>query len=204
MNLLLCHVSTVLRGQDNSIQPNRSALLVVFHRHLCLAVRPQIGERAVLSDLCKAQGQLVRQCDGIRHELRRLIGGIAEHHTLITGSDGFDLTVVHLVLFGLQRLVDTHGNIRGLFVDRCDHCTGVGVETIFSPGITDLPHCIPHDLLNIHISVGRDLSHDQHKSCGRTGLTRHAAHGILRHQRIQDRIRDLIAHFVRMTFCYRF
>ena len=40
----------------------------------------------VLSHLCELADQLVGQSDRIGHIFRRLVGGITEHHSLITGT----------------------------------------------------------------------------------------------------------------------
>ena len=128
------------------------------------------------------------QVNGIRHVLFCLIGGIAEHHTLISGPDGLDLLVAHLVLLGFQGLVNTHGDIRGLLVNSRDHAAGLTVKPVFCPVIANLPDSLPDNLLDIHISLGGDLTHDHHQTRGHCRLTRHPAHGVLLQQRIQNRV----------------
>ena len=51
MNLLLGYALVVLSGQYHRIQAYRTSRFIVFHRHLSLAVRTQIGKGSVLADL---------------------------------------------------------------------------------------------------------------------------------------------------------
>ena len=54
--------------------------------------------------------------DGIWHILLSLIGSITKLKTLVTGTDGIQLVLIHIVLFLLKSLVNTHSNICGLLV----------------------------------------------------------------------------------------
>ena len=47
---------------------------------------------------------------------------------------------------------------------------------------------------------GRDLADHRDQVRGRGRFAGHSAHRILRHDRIKNRVRDLIADFVRMSF----
>ena len=142
------------------------------------------------------------QGDRIGHIFLCLIAGKAEHHTLVSGTDGIQLILGHGLLSGFQGFVYAHGNIRGLLVDGDHNAAGIAVEAVFSPVIADLADRLADDLLDVHICVGGDLTHDHHKACGGAGLTCHTAHGVLLHQCVQDRIRDRVAHFIRMSLCY--
>ena len=142
------------------------------------------------------------KCDRIWHQFRCLIRCVTKHHSLISSSDCLDLFIGHLIFFCLQCLVNPHRNITGLLINGSNHSTGIGVKSEFSSGITDLSYGISYNLLNIHICIGCNLTHDKYKSCCCTCLTCHTAHRILFHKRIQNRIRYLITHFIRMAFCY--
>ena len=179
VDLLLAYILVMLSGEDHGIQTDRTAVFIIFYRHLSLAVRPKIIQGPVLADLCQLQCQLVGQSDWIRHVLLRLIAGVSEHHALISCADSFDLLVAHLVFLGFQSLVHSHGNVRGLLVNGCDHAAGVTVKAIFRPVISDLLHGFADDLLDVHISLGGDLSHNHNQTCGHCRLAGHTAHGIL-------------------------
>ncbi len=77
----------VLRGDHNGIDAQGQTLLAVLHGHLRLGIGPQIGHqlRLVLADIGQLLHQCMTQVDGQRHVALRLIGGVAEHHTLIAG-----------------------------------------------------------------------------------------------------------------------
>ena len=74
-------------GGDEDLLDADGPIPLVAHRHLALAVGPEVGQDTVLADLGEAAGQAVGQRYGQRHELRGLLAGVAEHHTLVTGSD---------------------------------------------------------------------------------------------------------------------
>ena len=142
------------------------------------------------------------QRDGIRHIFRSLICSIAEHHTLISGTDGIQLFIGHVAFFCFQGLVYAHGDISGLLVQRYHNSTGVAVESLFGRIIADLGHGLTNNSGNINICLGGDLTHYQYETGIGAGLTCYTAERILLHQRIQYRIRYGITDFVGMSFGY--
>ena len=104
MNLLLAHFRTMLCGKHYSIQPEGLAVLVILYCHLGLSIRTQVGQGSVLANLGQLQRQFVRQRDGIRHIFFCFIVCIAEHHTLVAGTDGVDVLIGHGVLFASSAL----------------------------------------------------------------------------------------------------
>ena len=109
MDLFLCHILIVLRRQYNRLQASGSAILVILYGNLCFSIGTQVLQRAVLAYIRELECQLVSQRDRIRHIFLRLIGCIAKHHSLISGS-GIKV-VCQITLLCLQRLIDTHCNI---------------------------------------------------------------------------------------------
>ena len=142
------------------------------------------------------------QGNRVWHQFRGFIRGVAEHHSLISCADCLDLLFRHFIVLCFQRPVNAHGNIRGLLVDCRDHAAGICVKSKLPSCVANLPYRIPDDLLDIYVSVGGNLSHNKYKARGGACLACHAAHGILLHKRIQDRIGYLVAHLVRVAFCY--
>ena len=151
MDLLLRDVRLMLRGDNDRFQSRRLPVLVVLYGDLCLSVRTKIFERSVLADLCQLKGKLLCEGDRIRHKLRSLIRCVAEHHSLVTGADGFDLLFGHFIFLRLISLVDAHRDIRRLLVHRNDDRTGVRVKSHFGVCVADLTDRIPGDLLEIDI-----------------------------------------------------
>ena len=142
--------------------------------------------------------------NGIRHIFFGLIAGKTKHHALISSANGIQFAVTHPVLLGFQCLINAHSNICGLFIQSHNNTAGGTVKTILSLVITDVFYRLPNQFLNVHIGIGCDLSHYQHKSCGGAGFTSHTAHWVLGHQSIQHRVGNCIAHFIWMAFCYGF
>ena len=67
-------------------------------------------------------GDGVRVLDGRRHELRRLVAGVAEHHALVAGA----------------ARVDALADVGRLLVDRDQHAAGVAVEAHLAVGVADV------------------------------------------------------------------
>ena len=177
-DLLERDLRAVLGGDDHRVHAHRLVLLVVLDRDLALAVRAEIVEHTVLAHLGEAFCQLVRQRDGQRHELGRLVARIAEHHALIARTDRE--VGVGRALLALERVVNAQRDIRGLLVDCGQHRAGVAVKAVLRAVIADLADGVAHDLGNVHIAGGRDLAHDLHHAGGAGGLAGDARIGVLR------------------------
>ncbi len=79
----------VLGRDQDGVDRDRPAVLV-DHAHLRLAVGPQVREHADPAHLGETLGQAVRQPDGQRHEVGRLVAGVAEHHPLVARALGVE------------------------------------------------------------------------------------------------------------------
>ena len=75
-----CWLDTTTVCRRTGVQP------VVLDGDLGLAVRAQVGNRAVLAHGRQAPGQPVRERDRQRHQLGRLAAREAEHHALVAGA----------------------------------------------------------------------------------------------------------------------
>ena len=171
----------VLRRDDNGINVDRLSVLV-DHCDLCLAVRTQIRERAVLAYVRQAACKLMCEHGRERHILGRFVRRIAEHHALVARTNR--LCRIHIALAGLDCLVDTLRDIRRLLVERDEDAAGVRIEAVAGIRIADLTHGLADDLRNIDIATGRDLTDDVRLSRRNECLTRNASHRILRKDRI--------------------
>ena len=204
VNLLLCHILTVLGRDNHSVQTCRLTVLIVLYSHLGLSVRTKVGQGAVLTNPGELPGQLVCQGNRIGHQLRSFVDCVAKHHTLVAGADGFDLVLAHQVLLCFQRLVYAHGDVGGLLVNGCNNRAVVGVKAVFSTVIADLAHGIANDFLNIYIALGGNLAHNEYQAGSGSGFAGYAAHGILLQQGVKNGVGNLVTNFVRMAFGYGF
>ena len=100
----------------------------------------------------------------------------------------------------LQGLVDAHGDVAGLFVDGGQHRAGVAVEAVFGPVVADVNDHVPDDFGDVHIAAGGNFAHDHDHTGGGAGLAGHPAHGVLLQDRVQNRVGNLVADFVGMSF----
>src|SRR5699024_2023068 len=198
MNLFLRYVRIMLCGAYYRVDPYRFSFFTVLHSHLGLAVRSQIFQSSVLTYLRKLTGKLMSHIDSIGHIFLCLIGGETKLDSLVSRSDSVDLVFSH---FCFQSLVNAKSNICRLFVNRCDHTTGIRVKTIFSTGISDFSYRISYNFLDVHITCGSNLSHYQNKTCRDGCLTGYTTHGILLNQSVKDSVGNSVADLIRMSLC---
>ena len=177
----------VLGRDHDGVNPNRVHILVVFHRHLALTIRPQIGKQSALPHLRQLLAELMGQRDRSGHQVFILVRRIAEHHALVAGA-----TSVH-----------AHGNIARLFIDAGDDGAGIGVKAIERVIVPDRSHHPAHQGLEVNVCLGRDLAGNDHQASGGKGFGGYAAEGVLRQTGVEDRIGDLVGDLVRMSFGYR-
>ncbi len=140
------------------------------------------------------------QGDGIGHILGGLVGGVTKHHALVA-SAGVQV-IGQIASLGLESLVHTHGNISTLLI-QCHHdSTGVAVEALGAVVVADLYHGIADDGGNVQLRLGGNLACDKHVASTGYGLAGHAAHGVLSHAGVEDRIGHRIAKLIGMSLCY--
>ena len=98
--------------------------------------------------------------DRQRHQLLCLVGGVAEHHSLIARAGNVELVLVGRVVARLIGRVDTLSDVRRLLVNRVDDRAGVAVEAVGGVVVADLAHGLARDFLDVHVGVGGDLAGD--------------------------------------------
>ena len=179
-------VGAVLARDDDRLDRPRRAVDVA-DRDLRLAVGPQVVEDALLPHLAQAHHELVREHDRHRHQLRRLGARIPEHQPLVTGAER----------------VDTHGDIRGLLVDRRDHRARLVVETELGAGVANVADRVARDARDVHVTGGRNLACHDDEPGREQALACHTAGRVLADDRVQNRVGDLVRDLVGVTFGHR-
>jgi hypothetical protein len=157
-------------------------------------VLPSGRHLAGLADLGEAAGHPMGERDRKRHQLRRLAAGEPEHHPLVAGAQ----LAARGVLADLQRRVDALGDVRRLALDRDERAAGLVVEAVLGLRVADVADGFADDRLEVDVGVGRDLAEDEDETGRRRRLTGDAGIRVLADDRVQDRVRDLVAHLVRM------
>ena len=169
----------MLRGEDDGVDPLRREA-VVLDGDLALGVRAQALDDALLAHVRLALHELVRERDGERHELRRLAAGEAEHHALVARA----------------LAVDAHGDVRALAAEHHAHAAALPVEALERVVVAGLAHRGAHDVGDVHGGLGGHLAGDDREARGHQRLARHAAHRVLREDRVEDRVADLVGELV--------
>ena len=191
----------MLRGDNDGIDSDGAALLVILNGDLGLAVGSEIGELAEFPDGGELLCELMGQGDGHRHELRGLVAGVAEHHALVAG------TVLELVIFAvlvLKGLVNAHSDIAGLLVNVRDDAAGVAVKAVFCAVVAYLTNDLARDTRNVNIALGAYLAHDMDKAGGDGGLAGDAPLRVLLKDGVEHGVGDLVAYLIGMPLGHGF
>ena len=188
----------MLGGDDDGVEPLGSAVFVIAHRDLALAVGQDKGHLAVFAHLRQLAGQLVGKGDGGGHQLPGLPAGVAEHHALVAGAD--QVVAVSAAGAVFQGVVDAHGDVGALAVDGGQHGAGLVVKAVAGAVVADVFHGLPDDALHIHLGVGGHFAHHHHHAGGGAGLTGHVGAGVLGQDRVQNAVGHLVAQLVGMAF----
>ena len=155
-------VRLVLGADHDGVHPGRTAVLVVLDRHLALAIGPQEGERPISARFCQPAGDGVGELDRHRHQLRRLIGRVAEHHSLVAGAELVRLEPQ----LRLQGVVHAAADVGALLLDGRDGPARLPVEPEVARVVPDVPHRAADHRLDVHVVAGRHLAQDEDQSGG--------------------------------------
>lgn len=146
-------VVAVLGRDDNGIHTQRldSAVVVgILNGDLGLGVRTDPWEGSIETSLLHGLVQLVGKQNGQWQELRGLVGGIAKHDTLVTGTELLESLLI----------VKTLGNIGGLLLNSDQDIAGLVVEALRRVIVTDILDGGTDDLLVVELGLGSDFTED--------------------------------------------
>ena len=191
----------MLRRDEHALDLDRPAPAVlvdlVADRHLRLPVRAQVRQDVPsLRTSRKPARELVGEHDRQRHQLRRLVGRVAEHQPLVAGADAVERIVVARVVLHLERGVDALRDVGRLLVERDDHAAGLGVEAVLGARVADLLDPLAHEARDVDVGLGRDLARDDDEAGGDERLAGDATLGVVGEDRVEDGVRDLVGDLV--------
>ena len=180
----------MLRRDDDRRHFDRAAIDVA-HRDLALGVGPQKIELTAFAELGEIFHQPMRHRDRQRHDLRRLVARESEHQALIAGA---------LFLVQAFALGDALRDVGRLRLDGGQHRAHIAVEADLGAVVTDFDRGLPRDFHIVGTRLAGYLAgeHDQPGLGER--FERDPRVGVLFQQRVEDGVRNLVAHFVRMAF----
>jgi hypothetical protein len=125
--------------------------------------------------------------DRHRHEFGRLVGGIAEHQSLVAGTAG----------------IHAHRNIARLLVNGGEDGTGVVVEPPGGVAVADILNDFANDIGNLDIGLGGDFSGHEGNPSRQNRLAGHAGEFVLGDDGVEDSVRDLVGDLIRVSFSDR-
>ena len=180
----------VLRRDDDGIDALGNACIAILDGDLTLGVRTQIGHHlTLLADLCEGAHDEMREVERHGHEILGLVGGIAEHHTLVASA-----------LLVLVAIIDTAVDVLALLMDSSEDTAGVAVELVFGLGIAYLLNRVTCNGLQVDIHITAYLAHQHHLSCSDKRLTSHTGAVVVSQELVENGVANLIGHFIGMAF----
>ncbi|SAJ15092.1 Uncharacterised protein [Enterobacter hormaechei] len=184
----LVNIFSMLRGKNHGINADDFPV-VILEGHLAFRIRTQPRQGAVFTHFSLTLHQTVCVSHRRWHQHVGFVGRVAEHQALVARA-----------LFQRIGTVNALVDVRGLFADSAQYGAGVGIKAHIRMYITDLTHRVTGDLFDINPCAGGDLTANQNHAGFDIGFTRYARLWILREDRIQHRIGDLVSNFIRMSF----
>ena len=169
---------------------------LVAHRHLRLAVGPQVRQHVGLAHLGEPVRDAVRELDRQRHQLLGLVRGVAEHHPLVAGADPVDR--VEVAVLHLERLVDALRDVGRLLVERHDHAARLGVEAVLGARVADVGDRLAHEPRDVDVRRRRDLAGDDDEARRDQRLAGDATLGVVGEDGVEDGVGDLVGDLVRV------
>ncbi len=90
-------------------------------------------------------------------------------------------------------------DVRRLLLDADEGAAGLVVEPVVGPRVADVADGLADHRLKVHVGRRRDLAEDRDETCRRGRLAGDAGVRVLAEDRVEDGVRDLIAHLVGVT-----
>lgn len=194
--LLSGDVLAVLGRDDDGVDAlgdDGTLVVLVLDGDLGLGVGAEPRQRAVAAGSGHGSIQLVGKEEGQGEELGGLVGGVAEHDTLITGTELLESLLV----------VETLGDIRRLLLNGDEQVAGLVVETLGGVIVADVLDGVADDLLVVELGLGGDLAKD-HDHTGLGGrLASDLGEGVLSQAGIENGVGNLIGDLVGVALANR-
>ena len=177
-------------------------LRVVLDGDLGLAVGAEVLQRAVLAYGGELLGEALGDHDRQRHQLRRVVTGVAEHQPLVAGA--LLVERVHGAGPALVPGVDALGDVERLPADGHLHAAAVAVEALVGAVVADLEDLLAHQLGHGGVGGGADLARHDHEPGGEQRLDRDATAGVVLDQVVEDGVADLVGDLVGVSLGHGF
>lgn len=196
-DLLLDLASEVFRGDglsvlsrdDNSVDTlwnDGTIVMLVLDSDLGLGVRPEPWELSALASLLHGGVQLVCQQNSQWEQLRRLIGSIAKHDALVSGTELLEDLLI----------VETLCDIGALLFNGDEDVASLVVESLGGVIVANVLDGLANDLLVIETCLCGDFSKDHDHTRLGGSLAGDLGRWVLSQAGIEDGIRDLIRDLV--------
>jgi len=194
VHVLVGDVWGVLGRDDDGVDVDRNdgaTVLSVQAGDLGLGVRTQPSEGAVLTETGHLNVEAVREGGGERHAFLSLVGGVAKHEALVTGT-----FVSFGDLGGGVVGVDALGNVHGLLLDGNEDVAGLVVEALGRVVVSNFLDGTTNNLLVVEDSLGGDFTEDHDHAGLGCGFASNTGGRVLLEASIDDGIGNLVTDFV--------
>ena len=194
--LLSSDIRAMLGRDDDGVdtEGNNSAVVMpILDGDLGLGVGAQPRKGAVATSSRHGSVELVGELESEGEQLGGLIGSIAEHDTLITGTEVLQAVVE----------MEALGNIGRLLLNGDEKVEGLVIEALGGVIIADILDGVADNLLVVNLGLGGDFPED-HDHAGLGGrLASDLGEGVIGQAGIENGIRDLVGNLVGVSFTDR-
>ena len=180
------HGIAVLRGDDYGIYAEGLAI-AVFDGDLGLAIGAEEIHFLALADFGETLRQAVCKLNRHGHELFGFVAGVTEHQALVAGAAG----------------VHAHRDVGRLAHDGAHDRASGGIKSKKSVVVADLLDSLANQIIVVDDGRRGDFTGNDDQACRDQSFAGDPALGVLAHNFIEYRIRNLIGNFVRVAFRHR-
>jgi hypothetical protein len=187
--LLSADSLAVLCRDDDSVDSqgdDSAAIVLVLHGDLGLSVRSEPGKGTIPAGVRHGLVELVGEQVAQGVHLGGLVGGVSEHETLVTSTEGLKSLLV----------VKTLGNIGGLLLNGNEKVASLVVEALVGRVVADVLDSVSYDLLVVQSGLGGDLAEDHDHSGLGGSLASNLGQRVLGKAGIENGIRDLVSDLI--------
>ena len=133
------------------------------------------------------------QVESQRHVVFRFVAGVAEHHSLVAGP-------LFFLVFAVNATVD----VLRLFVDGEQNAARFAVEFVFALVVADTVDYTASRVHHVDVGFRFYFTGNYNLSRSHERFARNFRFRVISKQFVEDGVRDLIRHFVWVSFRHRF
>ena len=191
------HIRRMLGGNHHVFNSDGLSIdILKCHLAFYIGTQPRNADLLALARHLTEQAVCIHNRRG--HQLRRLIAGIAEHDTLVTGA------LLRRVFTLGSRRIDPLRDVRGLRGQNIGNKYLVRMKDIIVVDVANVTDRVADDLFVIELRTRGDFASQKHAITFDQSLASHAALWVLFQAGVQNAVGNVVGDFIGMALAHRF